>query len=70
MKKSKQNTRLDQFLDGKLTNCFLNKITAKTTLFVKNDFLSGAFGVVTRASKDGTEFAIKTLKCVRLQEIG
>ena len=35
-----------------------------------NDFLSGAFGVVTRASKDGNEFAIKTLKCVRLQEIG
>ncbi|CAG5080558.1 Oidioi.mRNA.OKI2018_I69.PAR.g9644.t2.cds [Oikopleura dioica] len=28
----------------------------------------GAFGVVTRASKDGTEFAIKTLKCVRLQQ--
>ena len=29
---------------------------------------SGAFGVVNRAEKDGTQFAVKTLKCVRLQQ--
>lgn len=28
----------------------------------------GAFGVVNRAVKDGNEFAVKTLKCVRLQQ--
>ena len=30
--------------------------------------IRGAFGVVSRAEKDGAEYAVKTLKCVRLQQ--
>ena len=35
---------------------------------IKEELGRGSFGVVNRAEKDGEEFAVKKMKCIRMQQ--